>query len=750
MRWITGESNDTFSGNKFNYNCGPRFTETCTAPGLKGRGSTCGGKYKECQCKPEFKYEIDADCQDASKVVDKSSSSCTLNGKTLYSACKCAPKFALTCSGNQTPGEVCGTLASECLCPAGWTVCDLPLEGKGRVCEKQVGNADGSITKSAKVYETCSCPNEYVKCDNGPESPSTPSCTDSAGTKYKSCKNVVASACGVLPTYLETIYRGFGNSNPADKIVGVACTCNELKALVNSGMLGNILVWNSIDCGGDTITPRNGQKIVGRAFFAANGHSWATDAETNKASKISWNIENSSEKAMIVENDTTVADLTLNLNTSAGKPLENTPNQYRQLLENTPNVISVESGQKLYLSNIDVNFIDNVTNAANIVIKGEGGNATVILEGKNNLRFRTEGVENKNQIAAFDNVVVKSSGSSILNVDDGKSAVSAFFRSSVHLSDNAIIRAKKAPNIKVEFLFYNGGLHLQNHAKVYNYGRFIYLTEINMYNDSVIYCKEVQIGGQQIIDETGKITLNDNATINTMSSNRIPFAHYFFNLNDNSRINIKMGPQENDRSNLSAFTHTKEAILNDNSMIVARFDGIPDNLQIVTLFYSGFFYNTQFLDRSNKGVFMNGNSKIFADFYNGKNGSLMAHGSYLDMNSANTKIYINSESPDPALLADLSTEIGKFSSKKGAKIMYNSSTDASLNGVFSAPTMPITTISSSSIFEPTSLHVKDLMGFGFTKIPTTNATFTTMKSELEEKMDELEVIFNNFDAHFNF
>ena len=244
IRWIADSDLDSFSsdGNSYEYGCNPSiFNKTCSDPNMEGKGISCDGKFKECKCKEEFKYEIDADCPNSNEVVDTSSASCTLdNGKTFYSACKCAPKYTLNCDYDvHVPTtDVCGGFASECRCPSEWEPCKTPHTSTGKICRGKVGNPDGTTTTFAPVDEICECPLEYLICKNGPDIPgTTPSCTEKDGViKYKECKpDEPAMTCedAIVAAYPSATLISDENDLPSSIFGGTMILINNINTTKN-------------------------------------------------------------------------------------------------------------------------------------------------------------------------------------------------------------------------------------------------------------------------------------------------------------------------------------------------------------------------------------------------------------------------------------------------------------------------------------------------------------------------------------
>ena len=277
IRWISDSSDDTFSSNEFNNNCNPSiFTEACTAPNLMGKGIACEGKFKECQCKPEFKYEIDADCPNAKEIIDTTSSSCTIGGKTLYSACKCPSIYFISCNVNHLPQtDLCGGKAAECLCSPTWTECTLPLEPAGRSCEGLRAASNGvTVLNTGQVNERCECPAEYIKCDNGPKVPSTtPSCTEKNGDiKYKECKpDEPAMACNeaLLAAYPTAVFVHNENDLPSGEFEGTLILMNDIDTTKRLKFKGHTLITSPKSV--SSYCTQDAKIKVGRVFLTKGG-----------------------------------------------------------------------------------------------------------------------------------------------------------------------------------------------------------------------------------------------------------------------------------------------------------------------------------------------------------------------------------------------------------------------------------------------------------------------------------------------
>ena len=254
IRWIADSDLDAFTGdgNEFENNCNPSiFTKTCTDSGQTGKGIACGGKYKECQCKPEFKYEIDADCPNSKETIDTTSSSCTIGGKSLYSACKCPPRYVInTCGANNLPQtDICGGKIAECLCPSGWTTfcSNPPLKPAGLSCTASLASTNGETVSHQIFNEKCECPAEYIKCDNGPKVPGvTQSCTETNGDiKYKECKpDEPAMTCNeaLLAAYPTAVFVNNENDLSSGEFEGTMILMNDITTTKTLKFKGHTLI----------------------------------------------------------------------------------------------------------------------------------------------------------------------------------------------------------------------------------------------------------------------------------------------------------------------------------------------------------------------------------------------------------------------------------------------------------------------------------------------------------------------------
>lgn len=165
------------TGCETKYKCNPpSYTQSCDYP-YQGVGSPLNGKYKSCECRPEFSFGTNdcpspqvpntsgADCDGKySSCVCPSSYSETCNSpfqgvgascNGKYESCECPANYTLTCEGQQGVGEACNGLYSACT--------DLPCADQGytQTCsglQTGVGEAcDG-------LYKSCECRSDLVSC----------------------------------------------------------------------------------------------------------------------------------------------------------------------------------------------------------------------------------------------------------------------------------------------------------------------------------------------------------------------------------------------------------------------------------------------------------------------------------------------------------------------------------------------------------------------------------------------------------
>ena len=146
-----------------------------------------------------------------------------------------------------------------------------------------------------------------------------------------------------------------------DGVVAVVSSWDELKAALDSGKTGNIVVYGHIEAQ-DTVTLKAGQNLVGVGYYGV------AEPNVDKFSQLSFDLAGlGKDKGIIIENDnTTLSDLTIKANSRGSG------GDWIVLLASSDNL----------LQNLDIRLSKNIS-STNIMVGSYGGKASAEFRGVN-------------------------------------------------------------------------------------------------------------------------------------------------------------------------------------------------------------------------------------------------------------------------------------------------------------------------------------------------------------------------------
>ena len=569
--------------------------KTCTSPAVVNsseNGCTCPSTYAACGTNQIGVGTV-----------------CTENGVNKYTSCKCPDNYVACNSSNNEVGngKSCTlngvTKYESCKCNDSWVTCGTNQEGVGGAC------TIGGVAK----YASCKCPASWSTCSDTAPDAGAKSCSINGSTYYSSCKQKDVNC---EAPYYKT------NENTCALWEGVAAvvkTCSDLVTTTkNANITGNILVWGTLNCGENQITLPKGQNLVGKGFF--NGkYSDATDAVTDKFSKIKWDFTSEIGNAITLEHNSMLSDLTLEIKSDvAGK--------WVVPFYQTPTLLNVGTKENLIFKNLDLyGDMSTVDGKSLTIIDATTGKIT--LQGKNAIRFKNVVTTKDNSYYYVANgstylmkkgtlTIGKDASLDVTNTDGGSNY--NFNTTIVNMTDNAVLTfnlnstaISGYPNI-----FQNSGYSGHNEGKFTMRGtskmtvkgdniRLFDELPAAMYDDSVVNFKGfylaypgigssnvtgdmLSMNGNSIINAdltpvnnsdsglSGQVTLNNNATLRIKSSGIQVYSYGLLTLNDSSKLIIN---QKNTKvtdsyynSNYGVFSSTRGPNMNGSSKLYISAD----------------------------------------------------------------------------------------------------------------------------------------------------------------------------------
>ena len=423
---------------------------------------------------------------------------------------------------------------------------------------------------TACINKDDTCPTNYYKsCETGTQG--DPKYTE-LGTACYQCKPAEVKC--EAPYYRN-------NENTCvlwDGVAAVVKSCSDLITTTKNGNItGNILVWGTIDCKENAITLSTGQNLVGKGYF--NGkYSDATDSETNKFSKITWDFTSSAANALTLEHNATLADLTLEIKSDvAGKWVSPS---YQ-----TPILLEVGSKENLIFKNVDL-YADMSAADGKSLTMIDATTGKIALQGKNAFRFKNvmksnsdgnsysansstylvkNGTLNIGKDASLD-ITFTDGGSyygftdTNLNMTDNakltfKNNVSSYFKlfdsaSSLNYTGNKItLRGTSNITVTADKNFgFSGGIPLYMYDNSVINFKGNYLMNFNRYNGTLTG-DNINMNGNSIINAYGigtsapvgfvGMTLNDSATLRVKTDGIAAIDGSEAKLNDNAKLIVQ-------------------------------------------------------------------------------------------------------------------------------------------------------------------------------------------------------------------
>ncbi len=568
--------------------------KTCTSPAVVNsseNGCTCPSNYAACGTNQTGVGTV-----------------CTENGVNKYTSCKCPDNYVACNSSNNEVGngKSCTlngvTKYESCKCNDSWVTCGTNQEGVGGAC------SIGGVAK----YASCQCPTSWSTCSDTSPDAGAKSCAINGKTYYSSCKQKDVNC---EAPYYKT------NENTCALWEGVAAvvkTCSDLVTTTkNANITGNILVWGTLNCGENQITLPTGQNLVGKGFF--NGkYSDATDAVTDKFSKIKWDFTSEPGNAITLEHNAMLSDLTLEIKSDvAGK--------WSSPSYTAPVLLGIEAKENLIFKNLDLYGDMSAADGKSLTML-DATTGKVSLQGKNSLRVKNAMKSNSDgySYAANSSTYLMKKGTINIGKDaslditftDGGTYY-GFLDTNLNLTDNAnfTLESNTSSSFKlfdaISSLQYTGNkVTLRGTSKmtVKAKDQFTFTggIPIQMYDDSIINFRgsslvsgsgsyngslkedSISMNGNSIINVDGsstsssssvlgmQVTLNNNATLRIKSSGIQVYGSGLLTLNDSSKFIIN---QKNTtvtdsyyNSNYGVFSSTRGPNMNGSSKLYISAD----------------------------------------------------------------------------------------------------------------------------------------------------------------------------------